>query len=95
MTYLLLLIIAVGGYVIYNLLKKVEKYEQVILDNTNTLTYLHDTIVSINTRLNEIDHRGTFESDDEVGFFFKEIKNMQSTLNQYIEHDASEEEKPR
>lgn len=95
MTYLLLLIIAVGGYVIYNLLKKVEKYEQVILDNTNTLTYLHDTIVSINNRLNEIDQRGTFESDDEVGFFFKELKNMQSTLNQYIEYNASEEEKPR
>jgi hypothetical protein len=95
MTYLLLLIITVGGYVIYNLLKKVEKYEQVILDNTNTLTYLHDTIVSINNRLNEIDQRGTFESDDEVGFFFKELKNMQSTLNQYIEYNASEEEKPR
>jgi hypothetical protein len=34
-------------------------------------------------RLKKIDHRGTFQSDDEVGFFFDQIKNLQEILNEF------------
>lgn len=96
MTYLLLiliLIIVVEGYVIYNLLFKVEKYETTILTQTQILNSLYNVIYDMNLKLKEIDDRGTFESDDEVGFFFSELKQMQSTLNQYIESNVSKEEK--
>jgi hypothetical protein len=34
-------------------------------------------------KLQEIDHKGTFKSDDEVGFFFKSIKQIQNILNDF------------
>ena len=34
-------------------------------------------------KLKEIDSRGTFESDDEVGFFFQQIKGLQDILNDF------------
>ena len=34
-------------------------------------------------KLKEVDHKGSFESDDEVGFFFQEIKQIQETLNAF------------
>jgi hypothetical protein len=46
------------------------------------------------TKLNEIDNKGSFESDDEVGFFFKSIMNLSMTLNayfkNYVQEDAAE-----
>jgi hypothetical protein len=92
MTYLLLLIIAVACYVMYNLLIKVEKYEKLILEQTSLIDDIFITIYNMNEKIREIDQKGTFESDDEVGFFFNELKQMQSTLNQYIENDVSKKE---
>lgn len=34
--------------------------------------------------LNQVDIRGSFESDDEVGFAFKDIKKLNEELLQYI-----------
>ena len=34
-------------------------------------------------RLKEIDQKETFKSDDEVGFFFEQLKNIQSVLNSF------------
>ena len=31
----------------------------------------------------EIDQKETFKSDDEVGFFFEQLKNIQSVLNSF------------
>jgi hypothetical protein len=92
MIYLLLLVITVECYVIYNLLMKVEKYEKTLLEQSQFLNGLFDVIYDMNIKLKEIDDKGTFESDDEVGFFFTELKQMQSTLNQFIENDVSKEE---
>ena len=47
-------------------------------------TYLDEVttaVTDINNRLKEIDHRGTFESDDEVGYFFKALKSLVEQLN--------------
>tara|TARA_B110000503_G_C6796268_1_gene269251 strand:- start:361 stop:504 length:144 start_codon:yes stop_codon:yes gene_type:complete len=34
-------------------------------------------------RLKEIDAKETFKSDDEIGFFFEQIKNIQTVLNSF------------
>jgi hypothetical protein len=50
------------------------------------MTYLNkisDYIEITDKRLKEIDQKGSFESDDEVGFFFKQLKNIQSVLNSF------------
>ena len=47
------------------------------LDRVSRVIELSDT------RLQEIDAKGTFKSDDEVGFFFEQITQIQSILNEF------------
>jgi len=48
-----------------------------------TLNTLNRTILSIDANLKKIDSKGSFESDDEIGFFFEEVKKMQQELMLY------------
>ncbi len=32
----------------------------------------------------EVDTKGSFKSDDEVGFFFEQIKTIQAALNAFV-----------
>ena len=41
------------------------------------------TIEKVNRDLKQIDYRGSFESDDEVGVIFKEIKNTIKQLDRF------------
>ena len=36
-------------------------------------------------KLKEIDIKGSFKADDEVGYFFENIKDIQSKLNEFAE----------
>ena len=78
---ILLVVLSVTFYIVWNLLRKVERLE----DTSNDLSeYLYNTstiIDQMNERVQEIDKKGTFESDDEVGFFFEQLKEIQSILN--------------
>ena len=38
-----------------------------------------------------IDSRGHYESDDETGFFFKQLKELQSLLSDIFENENIEE----
>ena len=75
---------------VYYSLKRITQYEELIL-------HINDKIEFINSQLKLIDEKGTFESDDEVGFFFEELKNIGKLLDNLFEEvdDASikEEEK--
>jgi hypothetical protein len=75
-------------YTTLNLLKKVERQEDIISNQIEILSsyqsYLNkfsDIIELSDKKLKEIDARGTFSSDDEVGYFFQSIKQLQETLN--------------
>jgi len=63
-------------YVIWNLTSKTELLESWIEDFINT-------IEKVNFDLKKADYRGSFESDDEVGFIFKEIKNIVKQLDKF------------
>ncbi len=83
-------------YIVWNLLRKVERLE----DTANDLSeYLYNTstiIDQMNERVQEVDKRGTFESDDEVGFFFEQLKEIQSILNSInLNESTNREEEER
>jgi hypothetical protein len=42
-------------------------------------------------RLKKIDNKGTFESDDEIGWFFEQIKVIQERLNNFKLNNDGEE----
>ena len=60
-------------------------YEEIILQ-------VNDKIEYVNAQLKLIDEKGTFESDDEVGFFFEELKEIGKLLDnlfEEVEDDAN------
>lgn len=80
---LLLLIIGVLVFIILNLLKKQEKMEDIIISYQEYITKFTDAVNESDKLLNKVDEKGTFKSDDEVGFFFTFIKKIQSELNTF------------
>ena len=65
---------------VYYSLKRITQYEEIILQ-------INDKIEFVNAQLKLIDEKGTFEADDEVGFFFKELKELGRILNILFEEE--------
>ena len=42
-----------------------------------------EAIDMCNNRLQQIDDRGIFVADDEIGWFFTEVKKLQEALNEF------------
>jgi len=72
------------SYIIYNLLKKVEKYEDITVDQAQYLQNVSNLIGDSQKHLSTLDERGVFKSDDEVGYFFNQMKKVQDELNRYM-----------
>ena len=80
---ILSILVAVLGYATFNLLRKNEKQEDILAGYLNYLDKISRIIEVSDKRLKDIDARGTFKSDDEVGFFFQAIKQLQDILNEF------------
>lgn len=78
----ILLVIALIA--IRNLLVKVEKYEDVVLDQTKYLQNISNIITESNRHLKNLDEKGIFQGDDEVGYFFEQMKSVQEELDKYM-----------
>ena len=79
----LIILILVLGYTTYNLLRKNEKQEDVLVQYLQYLDQLSKIIEHSDARLKKIDAKETFKSDDEIGWFFEEIKVIQERLNNF------------
>ena len=76
--------VVILGYTTFNLLRKNEKQEDILAGYMTYLNKISDTIEMADKKLKEVDHRGAFKSDDEVGFVFEQIKIIQTVLNAFI-----------
>ena len=65
--FFLIVMLVIAGYSIYNLLNKLESYEDFIEDELQRNEALLEA-------LRQIDQREMFEKDDEVGSIFYQIK---------------------
>ena len=79
----LIALILVLGYVVRNILKKNEKQEDILVSYFTYLDRISRVIELSDAKLKEVDHKGSFESDDEVGFFFSQIQQLQDILNEF------------
>lgn len=80
---ILSVMVVILGFTTFNLLRKNEKAEDILVGYLDYLDKISKVIEVSDTRLKKIDHRGTFQSDDEVGFFFDQIKKLQEILNEF------------
>tara|TARA_B100000287_G_scaffold39000_1_gene35644 strand:+ start:154 stop:408 length:255 start_codon:yes stop_codon:yes gene_type:complete len=75
-TIILTIITTILGFASFNLLKKNETLEDFI-------TKQSEAINECDKRLKQIDDKNIFYADDEIGWFFKEVKKIQDALNEF------------
>lgn len=82
-TYVLGLLVVILGYTTINLLLKNEKAEDIIVSQREFIDEFRKSIEESDKKLQELDVRGSFSSDDEIGWFFNEIKKLQNALSRF------------
>ena len=77
------IVVTVLGYSTFNLLRKSEKYEDIIVQYDSYIAEFNKQIDIADERLKKIDEKGTFKSDDEIGWFFGQIKVIQEGITRF------------
>ena len=75
-TIILTIIVTALSFALYNLLKKNEALEDFIAKQS-------EAVQACDQRLKQIDNKNIFYADDEIGWFFKEVKKIQEALNEF------------
>jgi predicted Holliday junction resolvase-like endonuclease len=71
-------------FLIRSLYLKNKKLENLLQTQDKYLRDMYETLKYTEQRIKTIDANGIFQGDDEVGFFFKAIKEVQENLSEYI-----------
>tara|TARA_Y100000114_G_C11699796_1_gene297878 strand:+ start:576 stop:866 length:291 start_codon:yes stop_codon:yes gene_type:complete len=83
--FFIILIIIFLSIVLYYALKRINQYENLIINI--------QTMINTSTqRMKQIDSLGHYESDDETSFFFKQLKEIQLMLDGLFEPTLEEDD---
>jgi len=80
------LISVVSSTLLYFSLRRINQYEDLFLQFQQIVTFATE-------KMKTVDSLGHYESDDETGFFFKQLKELQLTLDGIFENEITEENK--
>ncbi len=75
--------VVILGFTTFNLLRKNEKQEDILTGYITYLDQLSRVIEISDEKLKKIDQREIFKSDDEIGFMYEQIKELQRILSQF------------
>ena len=82
---ILFFLISVGlSTLFYFALKRINQYESLIIEIQNIIEFA-------TTKMKQVDAKGHYEADDETGFFFQQLKELQELLNGIFENEETEE----
>ena len=82
---ILFFLISVGSStLVYFSLRRINQYEGLIIEIQNIVEFS-------TTKMKQVDASGHYESDDETGFFFQQLKELQELLNGIFENETEEE----
>ena len=83
---ILFFLISVGSTaLVYFSLRRINQYEGLIIEIQNIIEFA-------TTKMKQVDAKGHYESDDETGFFFQQLKELQELLNGIFENEEAEED---
>ena len=82
---LFFLVSVVSSTLLFYSLKRINQYENLILQFQQIVTFATE-------KMKQVDSKGHYESDDETGFFFEQLKELQLSLDNIFE-DVKLEEK--
>ncbi len=79
-----LLILGIGIWLIRSLIIKNKKLNELVETQNKYLNEMYEVITYTGAKIKQIDTAGIFQGDDEVGFFFTAMKDLQEQLTEYI-----------
>ena len=80
LTILFFFIGAVSSVLLFFSLKRINEYENLILQFQQIIEFSAQ-------KMKQVDSKGHYESDDETGFFFKQLRDIQLLLNDIFEEE--------
>ena len=78
------LISVVSSTLLFYSLRRINQYENLILQFQQIVTFSTE-------KMKLVDSAGHYESDDETGFFFEQLKELQLSLDGVFENEIIEE----
>ncbi len=85
---LFILISVVSSTLLFFSLRRINQYE-------NLISQFQQIIQFSTEKMKQVDANGHYESDDETGFFFKQLKDIQLLLNEIFETEETEDAKTK
>jgi len=86
LTILFFLISIFTSVLVYYSLKRITQYEELILEIQQVIKFSTE-------KMKLVDSKGHYESDDETGFFFKQLKQIQLSLDGIFEEEMQNAKK--
>ena len=83
---IVLWIATIVGFIIYNLNQKVVKLEQIATKQQIIIDSVAAIVEESNKMLNQVELTEAFKSDDQIGFFFRNLQNIQDSLTHYLKN---------
>ena len=81
---ILFFLISVGSTaLVYFSLRRINQYEGFIIEIQNIIEFA-------TAKMKSVDAKGHYEADDETGFFFQQLKELQELLNGIFENEEEE-----
>jgi hypothetical protein len=77
------ILVLILGFTTYNLFRKQEKSETILISYLDYLDKLSRVIEVSDNKIKELDQIGAFANDDETGVIFDGIKQIQEILNEF------------
>jgi len=77
------IIVVILGWTTFNLMKKQEKSEDILIGYIEYLDRFSRVIEISDKKLKDVDNRRIFEKDDDVGIIFQSILKIQEILNEF------------
>jgi hypothetical protein len=92
---ILLVLITLFGFFIYRLINKLDKYENIIMEQDQILTGLREAVRYSSEKLKEHDTKGHYSSDDDLGNYFRTLLEVDKVITEYIGLISNEETESR
>ena len=86
LTILFFLISIFTSVLVYYSLRRITQYEELILEIQQVIKFSTE-------KMKLVDSKGHYESDDETGFFFKQLKQIQLSLDGIFEEEMQDAKK--
>jgi hypothetical protein len=76
-------LVEIIGIGIFLLLRRNNALEKAVTEQQQYINAISIVIADGDRRLRELDTMGAFEADDEVGTFFQNLREIQTTISQF------------